>query len=228
MAARAAGRRTLLVDLDLAAPMLPALHEDADPAALLRAARRAALGRTDLQDLVVPVAPGLSYLPGLAQPERWAEVGAAAAQALLDAAAQHWDLVVVDCGADLRPSAGGIDADWSPTPSTIGRTVLGTAAVVVAVAGPGAGGSARLAAWWPLLLQAGGPPAVLVRNRARGPGSSEVPVVPDGYRGQVVEVPDDPVSAVGLRSAGGWRAGRLVPAAQELWRGVEAARAPVA
>lgn len=220
MAARAAGRQTLLVDLDLAAPMLPAPLEGGDPDVLLRAARRAAMGRSDLQDLVVAVAPGLSYLPGLTQPERWAEVGATAAKALVDAAAGRWDLVVVDCGADLRPSAAGIGADWSPTPSAAARAVLADAACVVAVAGPGTG-AARLAAWWPLLLEVAGPPAVLVRNRR---GATDVPLVPDGYRGAVVDIADDPASAAGLRSGGGWRAGRLVPTAEELWRSVEAAR----
>ena len=146
-----AGRSTLLVDLDTYGPAVGAhLGLTEESAGVARAVRRADHGRLGPADLAaaavrVRVAGAdLTVLTGLTRVDRWPELRPAAVAALLAAARERWERVVVDVGFGLEQ-----DEELSfdvPAPQRNGATLAALAAAdeVVAVGGPDAVSLPRL------------------------------------------------------------------------------------
>ena len=146
-----AGRNTLLVDLDTYGPAVGVhLGLTEESAGVARAVRRADHGRLGAADLAaagvrVRVAGAdLTVLTGLTRVDRWPELRPAAVSALIAAAREHWDRVVVDVGFGLEQ-----DEELSfdvPAPQRNGATLAALAAAdeVIAVGGPDAVALPRL------------------------------------------------------------------------------------
>ncbi|MFI7398097.1 MinD/ParA family protein [Micrococcus luteus] len=146
-----AGRNTLLVDLDTYGPAVGVhLGLTEESAGVARAVRRADHGRLGAADLAaagvrVRVAGAdLTVLTGLTRVDRWPELRPAAVTALIAAARERWDRVVVDVGFGLEQ-----DEELSfdvPAPQRNGATLAALAAAdeVIAVGGPDAVALPRL------------------------------------------------------------------------------------
>jgi Flp pilus assembly CpaE family ATPase len=96
------GASAMLVDADVyggvIASVLGILDESPGLAAACRVAGGGRLDADSLARLCWQVSPGLRVLTGIALPQRWPEIRAAAIEAVLDAARQLADWTVVDCG----------------------------------------------------------------------------------------------------------------------------------
>lgn len=126
------GADTILVDADPAGGSISTLLGILDEAPGLAAAcRTAARGRLDAPGLAahaVQVGERLRVLTGATRPDRWRELRPAALGAVLDAARQGAELVVVDLGAGLASGDGGAGG-----PGVVAASVLDAADVVVVV-----------------------------------------------------------------------------------------------
>lgn len=94
---------TILIDGDLRNPSLAHMAgipvDSSGIAALARAALRGALDEPGLEGALIPYTDHLSILTGLTTPHRWREVGPAALDAIVTAAARTRPWVVVDLAA---------------------------------------------------------------------------------------------------------------------------------
>jgi Flp pilus assembly CpaE family ATPase len=126
------GADTILVDADPAGGSISTLLGILDEAPGLAAAcRTAARGRLDAPGLAahaVQVGERLRVLTGATRPDRWRELRPAALGAVLDAARQGAELVVVDLGAGIASGDGGAGG-----PGVVAASVLDAADVVVVV-----------------------------------------------------------------------------------------------
>lgn len=161
------GADTVLVDADPAGGALSTLLGILDEAPGLAAAcRTAARGRLDAPGLAahaVQVGERLRVLTGATRPDRWRELRPAALGAVLDAARQGTDLVVVDLGAGLASGEGG-----AAGPAVVAASVLDAAEVVVVVGAADPLGLLRLVhALDQLAEHAPGQTPVVVVNRLR-------------------------------------------------------------
>ncbi|HRO93112.1 ATPase [Citricoccus sp.] len=128
-----AGRRTLLVDLDTyaasAGVLLGLLDESAGIAQACRLADQGEIsaegvGRCALRARVAGAT--LQVLTGLTRSDRWPELRRSALDAVLTAAAEGWEEVVIDCGFSLEQ-----DEELSfdiPAPQRNAATLAGLAA----------------------------------------------------------------------------------------------------
>lgn len=102
----AAGRRTLLIDLDTyggtVAQVLSLLDEAPGIAAACRAAEQGSLDVVALARLSPEVVPRLRVLTGIPKPQRWTELRAAAVARVLDLGVMLAEVVIVDCGFCLE------------------------------------------------------------------------------------------------------------------------------
>jgi Flp pilus assembly CpaE family ATPase len=100
--AAAAGRSTLLVDLDTyggcVAQVLSLLDEAPGIAAACRAAEQGGLDVASLARLSPTVMPQLRVLTGVPKPERWTEVRAGSVERVLELSRRLAEVVVLDCG----------------------------------------------------------------------------------------------------------------------------------
>ena len=161
------GADTILVDADPAGGSLSTLLGILDEAPGLAAAcRTAARGRLDAPGLAahaVQVGERLRVLTGATRPDRWRELRPAALGAVLDAARQGAELVVVDLGAGLASGDGGAGG-----PGVVAASVLDAADVVVVVGAADPLGLLRLVhALDQLAEHAPGQAPVVVVNRLR-------------------------------------------------------------
>lgn len=102
----AAGRRTLLIDLDTyggtVAQVLSLLDEAPGIAAACRAAEQGGLDVVALARLSPEVVSRLRVLTGIPKPQRWTELRAAAVERVLDLGVMLAEVVIVDCGFCLE------------------------------------------------------------------------------------------------------------------------------
>lgn len=102
----AAGRPTVLIDLDTygaaVAQVLSVLDEAPGLAAAARASELGTLDLTSLARLAVEVSPGFRVLTGIPTPGRWTEVRAAAVEQVLELARSLAPFVVLDCGFGIE------------------------------------------------------------------------------------------------------------------------------
>jgi Flp pilus assembly CpaE family ATPase len=133
----AAGRRTLLVDLDTyggtVAQVLSLLDEAPGIAAACRAAEHGALDVVALARLSPEVVPRLRVLTGIPKPERWTELRAAAVERVLALGATLADVVVVDCGFCLEDDEELSYDTLAPRRNATTRSALAHADVLLAV-----------------------------------------------------------------------------------------------
>lgn len=136
LAVEAAGRGTdtLLVDADTAggavSTLLGILDEAPGLAAACRAAARGRLDAAGLAGHALQAGENLRVLTGATRPDRWRELRPAALAAVLDAARQSAELVLVDLGAGLATGHGDAGAAG---PGVVAASVLDAADVVVVV-----------------------------------------------------------------------------------------------
>lgn len=159
------GHRTILIDADLAAPSVaPALgllDEASALAALCRLAGRESLAPGGVAGHLASLDSGLGVVSGLAKPERWLDIGPAAIEEVLAAAAREAAFVVVDT-AHRQP---GPAETVGPSREAVTDVVLAAADEAVYVAGGEVLGMQRLI----LALAAEEPPRAdrLVITRVR-------------------------------------------------------------
>lgn len=144
----ALGRGALLVDADTyggsVAQVLGLLDEAPGIAAATRAAGHGGLDTAALARLAPVVGPNLRVLSGVARPDRWPELAAAALDALWDVARSLADWTVVDTGFCLeRDEALSYDTR-APQRNAATLSALGAADAVVAVGAGDPVGVARL------------------------------------------------------------------------------------
>lgn len=106
------GHETLLIDLDTYGPaigaMLGMLDDAAGIAQACRAAERAEITGEKLGSVAVAAhiaGVRLDVLTGLTRPERWPEVRVSSLEQVLTCAADHWEVVILDCGFGLEEDA---------------------------------------------------------------------------------------------------------------------------
>ncbi len=142
------GVDTLLVDADTyGGSVAPWLGIGDQVSGLAVACRRADAGLLDAAALAAAaraISPHARVLTGIAQPDRWPEIRAAAMRHLWDVGRQLSALTVVDCGFCLEDD--GADDPWSPRRAAATLTTLEQADVVVAVGSADPVGLARLSA----------------------------------------------------------------------------------
>ena len=169
LGAQRSGLRAVLVDMDLAAPQWGLFTPEptvGSPLAL--AFRRAAMGITDIADLVVQVQPGLGLLPAACDPTRWAEFDPGATDAVVAAVAATHDVVVIDAGFDVRAPHPAYDVGWAHDSGAVTRQAMRAADATVAVLSAEPAGVHRFASWLPVLREASAP-SLVVANRVGHP-----------------------------------------------------------
>ncbi|HCK79490.1 MAG TPA: hypothetical protein DHW34_05690 [Actinobacteria bacterium] len=173
----ARGARVLLIDADTYGASLHHRFALSDVlgCGLLEACRAARHGRLTAEVLVAcsrKVAPHVAVLPGVINPARWAEVGAAALDVVWEQARQVSDVVVVDTGFCLEQDP----SDAAITQVTGHRNIATISALceadaIVAVGRTSALDLERLARGVEQLRESVGvEPRVVVANRAAGRG----------------------------------------------------------
>jgi MinD-like ATPase involved in chromosome partitioning or flagellar assembly len=169
------GGRVALVDADAHAPSLALALGLADEgpgfAAACRAAERGELDAAELERISIPlsVAGGrVDVLTGINRPSRWPELGEARVGAVLSAARQWADLVVVDVAASLERDEEIMSDLDGPRRNAATLSALRSADTVVAVCAADPVGVARFVrAHTDLRSVVGTTPVSVVVNRLR-------------------------------------------------------------
>jgi len=211
----AAGRETLLVDADTyggaVAQLLGVLDESPGLAAACRLAGAGDLDGSRLADAALAVRPGLRVLTGIARPDRWPELSAAALCAVLDGCRALAEVTVVDCGFCLERDDEPAHDATAPRRNAATLAALAAADRVVGIAAADPLGLARYVRALPDCVECCRNNAVTtVVNRLRegvvGPGDARRQVVRALHRyagiAEIHVVPDDRGSLDAALAAG--------------------------